>query len=114
MVRPVVVASLDIASRKADQQMRCAMIELHLVCVELLRRRIDVAQVILVRPIEEVSGNGRTNGTMPLRVPYLPFVVAAPGEISPVRALVSLLSIPEREVLRVKRSVGQDRFVAHR
>ena len=38
MVRTVVVASLDIACRKAYQQMWCAMVGLDLVCVELLGR----------------------------------------------------------------------------
>ena len=51
---------------------------------------------------------------MPLGVPIVLLVIAALGEVSPIRAVVAVLSISEREVLRVERSVSQDRFVAHR
>ena len=114
VVWSVVVASLDIACRKADQQMRRTMIRLDLVCIELFRWRLDIAQVFLLRPVEKVRRHGSPDGTMALRVPIVLLVIAAPGEVSPIRAVVAVLSIPEREVLRVERSVSQDRFVAHR
>ena len=106
-------AALNVARREPDQEMRGAKVRLHLVCVELLARRIHIREVRLVFPVNEILGGGGANGAPAAGLPVL-FVNHASGESTPVGSVFTVLTIPEGEVLRIKRTVGNDGRLAQR
>ena len=106
-------AALHIARGKAEQHMRRAVIGLHLIRVKLLARRVDVAQIVLILPMNEVLRGGGANGTITSGFPVF-FIRRAAGEITPVGAINTAVRIPKREVLRIKGPVRDHRRFRHR
>ena len=78
----------------------------------MLLGRIDIGQIGVVVPVEEISGSGGSNGSVSSRFPIVLFGDAA-GEGSPVGTVPADGGIPEAKVGGIERTVGDHGFFLH-
>ena len=104
------VTPLDVPRGKTKLQVRGPEVRFDLAGVELLGRRIEVLEIVLVTPREEVGRDCRADGAVALWIPPLGVAVPIPREVPPVGAVAARLGVPEGEVLRIERPLGEHRL----
>ena len=92
------------ARRKAEQQMRRAVVWRDLICVHLLRRRIGIRQPDRFGPSLEVCRMRHADRTQSLEFPFT--------EVPDIHRIALPIRIPEDRVVRIERALGDDRPVA--